>query len=162
GRRPCGFHNHDCRRHRRRLRPDRRDKIPAAVLASRRALAAADSGDHAVAAALDEVAPDRAAVPSQGRRRPADRSRTEMIGTKMRRHNVAGFGLFTLVMVALLVWLGGWQLLRRVEKHTLIAALSERLAAAPGPLPSPAQWNALTSAKEKFRHVRSEATYQSR
>ena len=80
----------------------------------------------------------------------------------MRRHNVAGFGLFTLVMVALLVWLGGWQLQRRVEKHTLIAALSERLAAAPGPLPSPSQWNALTPAKDEFRRVSFAATYESR
>ena len=54
------------------------------------------------------------------------------------------FALFTLVMVALLVGLGLWQLQRRVEKHALIAALSGRLAAAPSPLPSPSQWSALT------------------
>ena len=34
-------------------------------------------------------------------------------------------------MVALFVGLGVWQLQRRVEKHALIAALTERLAAAP-------------------------------
>ena len=60
------------------LRADRRDKIPAAVLAACRIVAAADSGDHAVAAALDEGAADRAAIPSQGRGRPADRSRAVM------------------------------------------------------------------------------------
>ena len=42
-----------------------------------------------------------------------------------------GFGLFTLAMVAFLVGLGVWQLQRRVEKHALIAALNERLAASP-------------------------------
>ena len=38
-------------------------------------------------------------------------------------------------MVALCVGLGVWQLQRRAEKHALIAALTERLAAAPGALP---------------------------
>ena len=52
-----------------------------------------------------------------------------------RRRNVAGFGIFTLAMVALFVGLGVWQLQRRVEKHALIAALTERLAAAPQALP---------------------------
>jgi surfeit locus 1 family protein len=85
-----------------------------------------------------------------------------MIGTKVRRRNVAGFGLFTLVMVALFVSLGVWQLQRRVEKHALIAALTERLAAAPGPLPSPSQWSALTPAKDEFRRVSFAATYESR
>ena len=48
-------------------------------------VAAADSRDHAVAAAVDEVAIDRAAIPSQGRGRPADRSRTEMNAMTGRR-----------------------------------------------------------------------------
>ena len=46
-------------------------------------------------------------------------------------------------MVALFVGLGVWQLQRRVEKHALIAALTERLAAPPAALPPPSQWNAL-------------------
>jgi surfeit locus 1 family protein len=45
--------------------------------------------------------------------------------------SVAGFAVFTLAMVALFVGLGVWQLQRRVEKHALIAALTERLAASP-------------------------------
>jgi surfeit locus 1 family protein len=85
-----------------------------------------------------------------------------MIGTRARPRGVAGFGLFTLVMVALFVSLGLWQLQRRVEKHALIAALNERLAAAPRPLPSPAQWSALTPAKDEFRRVGFAATYESR
>jgi cytochrome oxidase assembly protein ShyY1 len=71
----------------------------------------------------------------------------------------ASFGAFTLAMVALLVGLGLWQLQRRVEKHALIAALSERLAANPASLPAPAQWGALTSAEDEFRRVRFTATY---
>ena len=40
-----------------------------------------------------------------------------------------GFGLFTLAMVAVFIGLGVWQLQRRAEKHALIAALTEKLAA---------------------------------
>ena len=73
-----------------------------------------------------------------------------------------GFGIFTLVMVIAFVALGVWQLQRRVEKHALIAALNERLAAAPVPLPPPAQWSALNPAHDEFRRVSFTATYQSR
>jgi cytochrome oxidase assembly protein ShyY1 len=74
----------------------------------------------------------------------------------------AGFGIFTLLMVIAFVALGVWQLQRRVEKHALIAALNERLAAAPVPLPPPAQWSALNPAHDEFRRVSFTATYQSR
>ncbi len=83
-----------------------------------------------------------------------------MSGIKLRRRGVAGFAIFTIVMVVLFVGLGVWQLQRRVEKHALIAALTERLAAAPGALPSPSQWSALTPAKDEFRRVSFVATYQ--
>jgi surfeit locus 1 family protein len=83
-----------------------------------------------------------------------------MTGMQLRNRSVAGFGVFTLAMVALFAGLGLWQLQRRVEKHALIAALTERLAAAPGSLPSPAQWSALTPATDEFRRVRFAATYQ--
>jgi cytochrome oxidase assembly protein ShyY1 len=76
--------------------------------------------------------------------------------------SVAGLGIFTLLILALLIGLGGWQLQRRVEKHALIAQLTERLAAAPGALPSPVQWSALTLARDEFRRVRFSATYQQR
>jgi surfeit locus 1 family protein len=68
--------------------------------------------------------------------------------------------VFTLAMVALFAGLGVWQLQRRVEKHALIAALTERLAASPGALPSPAQWSALTPERDEFRRVSFVATYQ--
>jgi cytochrome oxidase assembly protein ShyY1 len=83
-----------------------------------------------------------------------------MTGMMARRRGVAGFGIFTLVMVAVFVGLGLWQLQRRVEKHALIAALTERLAAAPGPLPYPSQWSGLTPARDEFRRVSFAATYQ--
>ena len=76
------------------------------------------------------------------------------------RRRGAGFGVFTFVMVALFVGLGLWQLQRRVEKHALIAALTERLAAAPGALPQPSQWNALHADLDEFRRVSFTARYQ--
>jgi cytochrome oxidase assembly protein ShyY1 len=75
---------------------------------------------------------------------------------------IAGFGTFILLMVILFVSLGVWQLQRRTEKHALIATLTERLAAAPVPLPPPAQWSALNPAHDEFRRVSFTATYQAR
>lgn len=77
------------------------------------------------------------------------------------RRGIAGFSIVALVMVALCVGLGIWQLQRRAEKHVLIAALTERLAAAPGALPQAAQWSALTPARDEFRRVRFVSTYRS-
>jgi len=84
-----------------------------------------------------------------------------MTGISISRRGGASFGVFTLLMVALFVGLGVWQLQRRLEKHALIAALTERLAAAPGSLPSPAQWSTLTPARDEFRRVSFQAVYQS-
>src|SRR6202022_4077405 len=90
------------------------------------------------------------------------RSRAEMIAISARRRSVAGLGIFTLLLLMLLLGLGTWQLQRRVEKHTLIAALAERLAAPPGALPAEAEWSALTPAGDEFRRVSFLATFESR
>jgi cytochrome oxidase assembly protein ShyY1 len=82
-----------------------------------------------------------------------------MTAVALRQRSVAGFAIFTLVMVAACVALGVWQLQRRLEKHALIAALNERLAAAPEALPAPSQWHALTPARDEFRRVSFTATY---
>jgi len=84
-----------------------------------------------------------------------------MTATTGRQSGVAGFGFFTLVMVALFVVLGVWQLQRRVEKRALIAALTERLAASPGPLPQSSRWGVLTPERDEFRRVSFTATYAS-
>jgi cytochrome oxidase assembly protein ShyY1 len=85
-----------------------------------------------------------------------------MSKTETRSGSGFGFGLFTLFMLAVFISLGVWQLQRRVEKHALIAALDTRLAAAPVPLPPPAQWNSLTRAADEFRRVTFTATYEQR
>jgi cytochrome oxidase assembly protein ShyY1 len=81
-----------------------------------------------------------------------------MSGTRS-RPAITGFAIFTLLMVVAFSGLGIWQLQRRVEKHALIAMLTERLAAAPGALPQPSQWKALTPASDEFRRVSFTATY---
>jgi surfeit locus 1 family protein len=80
-----------------------------------------------------------------------------MTATAGRRH--LGFVLFTLAMVAVFIGLGVWQLQRRVEKHALIAALTERLAVEPVPLPPPSDWARLTAEKDEFRRVHFRASY---
>lgn len=65
----------------------------------------------------------------------------------------------TAVVLALLVGLGLWQLDRKVWKETLIAAMNERLAAAPADLPAPDAWGALTPDNAEFRRVRFTADF---
>src|SRR5215475_2757570 len=104
-----------------------------------------------MAVARDQIAADRAAIPPQGGRGALGRTRAEM-------NRRFGFGFFTLLMVMLFVGLGFWQLQRRAEKHTLIAALTLRLAAASEPLPGPSQWAALAAAGDEFHRVSFTAT----
>ena len=82
-----------------------------------------------------------------------------MMAASAKPRPVAGFAIFTTVMLVAFVGLGIWQLQRRVEKHALIAALDQRLAEAPGTLPPPSQWGALTAAHDEFRRVQFQATY---
>ncbi len=72
-----------------------------------------------------------------------------MTGELAPRRGTAGFAMFTLVLVAVCVGLGLWQLQRRVEKHALIAMLNERLAAAPVALITPRAASARASAASK-------------
>jgi len=60
---------------------------------------------------------------------------------------------------AILIGLGLWQLDRKVWKETLIAAMDERLAAAPAEMPLPDAWNALRPDNAEFRRVRFTADF---
>jgi surfeit locus 1 family protein len=65
------------------------------------------------------------------------------------------FAALALPIVAGLVWLGVWQLHRRVWKLALIAQVEQRLAAAPVAAPGPERWPALSAANAYTRlHVR--------
>lgn len=75
------------------------------------------------------------------------------------RRGIAGMSLIALLIVAVLLSLGFWQLQRRAAKHALIAALETRLAAAPVALPPASQWAALAPATDEFRRVSLTASY---
>ena len=60
---------------------------------------------------------------------------------------------------AVLIGLGTWQVQRMTWKEGLIAALTERLAAAPVPLPPLAAWNGLDQAGDEYRRVTFSATF---
>jgi len=82
-----------------------------------------------------------------------------MILAPARPRGAIGMTVITVVMLAVLLSLGFWQLQRRDEKHALIAALTERLAAAPVALPPESEWAALDPAHDEFRRVRFTANY---
>jgi len=79
-----------------------------------------------------------------------------------RSRGVFGLAVIALIMVSVLASLGVWQLRRKDEKHALITALTERLAAAPVALPAAAQWPSLTPAHDEFRRVKFSATLQNK
>jgi len=81
-----------------------------------------------------------------------------MTVTSTRPRGIVGLAIVTLVIVGTLLALGFWQLQRRTDKHALIAALTERLAGAPGALPAASTWSALTPAKDELRRVAFTAT----
>lgn len=65
------------------------------------------------------------------------------------------------MMIAAFVTLGLWQLARKAEKATLIAALEARVTQPAQDLPPAQEWPALTRAKDEFRHVRFVARFTS-
>lgn len=62
-------------------------------------------------------------------------------------------GLCVALGVIILIGLASWQLQRRAWKGALIETLTERLTAAPRPLPPPAQWPQLTQENSEFLRV---------
>jgi cytochrome oxidase assembly protein ShyY1 len=85
-----------------------------------------------------------------------------MTGIAAPQRGTFGMAVIALVMVAMLVGLGVWQLQRRIEKHALIAALTERLAATPVALPPPFQWQDMSAPHDEFRRVSLTATFEAK
>jgi surfeit locus 1 family protein len=65
----------------------------------------------------------------------------------------------TLGALAILIGLGVWQIERKQWKEGLIAALQQRLAAAPIELPPQASWSGLDRAEMEFRRVHFRAEF---
>ena len=66
----------------------------------------------------------------------------------------------TLIALAILISLGVWQLQRLAWKEGLIAAVTERAAAPPAPLPPPTVWPALTAETVEYRRVVLRGTFR--
>lgn len=64
-----------------------------------------------------------------------------------------------LLLIAVLLGLGGWQLVRRSAKLALIARVEARVQAPPGPLPPRAHWSAISAAQDEYRHVAVEGVW---
>lgn len=79
------------------------------------------------------------------------------------RSPAALFGVVAVgvVVLATLLALGAWQLQRRVWKLDLIDQVQHRVSAAPIAPPAPAEWSAVTAARDAYRHVRVSGAYLS-
>lgn len=71
----------------------------------------------------------------------------------MRRLGMVVAALLTLVGIAILVWLGQWQLERKEWKETLLATVSSRAEREPGALPPRSEWERLAQATSEYTRV---------
>jgi cytochrome oxidase assembly protein ShyY1 len=72
---------------------------------------------------------------------------------------VVGPSIAAMIVLAVLLGLGKWQLDRKVWKEGLIATLQQRLAAAPAQLPPPERWGGLDPAQGEYRRVQFTAEF---
>ncbi len=84
---------------------------------------------------------------------PAKATRTK------KRRSWLGLLIPALLVFAVLIALGTWQIERKAWKEGLIAALTERLSAPPAALPPPATWPRLDPASYEYRRVTFTATF---
>ena len=76
-----------------------------------------------------------------------------MSAARTHRRGVIEPTIFALVVIAILIGLGIWQLDRKVWKENLIATVTARLAQAPQDLPPRADWTHLVQADNEYRRV---------
>lgn len=72
---------------------------------------------------------------------------------------LAFLGILAVLVVAVLVALGNWQVARRAWKLDLIARVDARVHAAPAPAPGPAEWPEVSTARDEYRRVRATGTF---
>lgn len=70
-----------------------------------------------------------------------------------RRRLPWGWALCALLLFAIFVALGSWQLQRRVWKLDLIERVNQRVAAPAVPVPAQADWPLVSAARDEYRHV---------
>jgi surfeit locus 1 family protein len=77
----------------------------------------------------------------------------------VKARGLLGPSMVAAAALAVLMALGFWQLDRKSWKEGLIAAMNERLAAQPQPLPPPETWPQLSAENAEFRRVRLRADF---
>jgi surfeit locus 1 family protein len=77
------------------------------------------------------------------------------------RTSLAVPALFALAAFVTFIWLGTWQLQRRVWKEALIDTLEQRLSATPIELPPRERWASLDRTDAEFRRVKLTVEFQS-
>ena len=75
------------------------------------------------------------------------------------RRSWLGLLLPAMLVFAVLIGLGAWQVQRKAWKEDLIATLTARVAAAPEPLPAAKAWPQLDQAADEYRRVRFNAEF---
>jgi surfeit locus 1 family protein len=68
-------------------------------------------------------------------------------------------GLLAVLGVTGLTWLGVWQIERLAWKEALIARVDQRIHAAPGEPPAPAQWPTIDAVSAEYRRVTASGHY---
>jgi cytochrome oxidase assembly protein ShyY1 len=76
------------------------------------------------------------------------------VSARAQRRGMVLPSLVALMAFAVLIAIGAWQLERKAWKETLIATLTQRLAAAPVDFPSAKNWGELTPENSEFRRVK--------
>ena len=77
----------------------------------------------------------------------------------MRNRSWRSLLLPALLVFAVLIALGIWQIERKASKEALIAALTERVAAPPQTLPAAKDWTTLNRASDEYRRVKFTASF---
>jgi surfeit locus 1 family protein len=84
---------------------------------------------------------------------------TDVSAAQLRPVSLLWPTLLTVVGVAVLCVLGGWQLLRMEEKRVFIERLQSQALSAPSAMPPSANWGALDPLKLDLQHVKASGTY---
>lgn len=74
-------------------------------------------------------------------------------GARVKRTLHWGWALCALLLFAVFVALGSWQLQRRIWKLDLIERVNQRVVAPAVPAPAPADWPKVNAASHEYRHV---------
>jgi len=94
---------------------------------------------------------------------PAERESGAVPGAEVPRRRssaaVAAIGAGVVLIFAVLVGLGTWQLDRLSWKLDLIAGVEQRVHAAPAAPPGPAAWESVSAEADQYRHVTVSGTF---